>query len=275
MFKKANSAGTYDFAIRENKSDELGRLQKQAGLDIASERTMWRQAGLKNGMNVLDIGCGPGIVAASLAKEIPDGHVTGVDLSSELLANALETSENNDISNVSFAVGDVYELDFSPSTFDFVYARFLFQHLHDPEKGLQNIFRVLKPGGRVCLLDVDDRFLLLSPEPKNFRKFHSAAVEAQSVEGGNREVGGALFGLLKETGFDQVDLLVHVLRSMDCGLKNFLDIAIRFKAGRLSKHPNLIGQADLETALSEIAQFETKQGAWGALGLFTALGTKP
>lgn len=269
-----NASSTYLFDQRNDQRAELSRLQAQARLDIEAERAMWKQAGLEPGMRVLDLGCGPGVVSCSLALEVAGGSVLGLDLSESLLASAEATRARLGIENLQFARGDIYDLPLEENYFDFVYARFLFQHLSDPAKALQNILRVLKPGGKICLLDVDDRFLLLSPEPVTFREFQRMAVEAQGAEGGNREIGGELLGLLWAAGFHKADTLVHVIRSSTCGLEPFLDVAVRFKARRLLAQPERYDPTFVQKALAELDALKQVAGAWGALGMFVGVGVK-
>jgi len=274
MRKTQEGPGTYNFEARTDKLEELTRLQKQAGLALPTERALWRRAGLTDGMTVLDLGCGPGLIACSMAAEFPSSSIVGVEISETLRARAEETGVHLELNNVRFVQGDVYDLPFEDGMFDFVHARLLFQHLRDPLSVLKQVSRVLKPGGKICVMDVDDRFLLLSPEPSLFEDFRRAAVAAQQAEGGNRQVGGQLHELLKAEGFHNVETLVHVIRTQDCGVKMFLDVAVRFKAARLANHPEIFSMEKTQAALNEFDAFEQMQNAWGALGMFVGLGAK-
>lgn len=274
MLKANPAAGTYDYARRADRDRELGRLQRQAGIAVDQERAMWKQAGLADGMRVLDLGCGPGVAACTLAGEVPAGSVTGLDISEELLAQANLHRTQLGIENLAFQRGSVYELPFADDSFDFVYGRFVFQHLADPTHALAEIRRVLKPGGRICIMDVDDRFLLVSPEPAGFAAFRDATVAAQRADGGDREIGGALYGLLRANGFPDARTLVNVIRSEDCGVKTFLDVAIRFRANRLLGRPDLLSPAALAEALRQLQVLESTPGAWGAVGMFVGVGLK-
>ncbi len=200
--------------------------------------------------------------------------MVGIDLSESLLASARDTQGKLGITNLSFSRENLYEPRLEENSFDFVYARLVFQHLRDPARALVSILRLLKPGGKICLLDVDDRFLLLSPEPAGFREFQRLAVEAQRAEGGDREIGGKILGALQSAGFAGVDTLVHVIRSSACGLPSFLDIAVRFKAHRLLARPDLYDAGTVQRALAELKILEQTEGAWGALGLFVGIGQK-
>lgn len=274
MRKTDEGSGTYDFDTRSDKFTELARLQKQAGLALQAERAMWQRAGMKNGMTVLDLGCGPGLISCSIAAELPESSIVGIEISDALQSHARENAIRLGLNNVRFVRGDVYDLPFDDGTFDFVHARFLFQHLRDPSLVLKEVFRILKPGGKICIMDIDDRFLLLSPEPPLFEEFRRAAIEAQRVEGGNRQIGGQLHELLSGGGFQDVETLVHVIRTEDCGVKTFLDVAVRFRATRLAAHPEIIPMEKAQATLKEFDAFERMQDAWGAVGMFAGLGTK-
>ena len=74
-------AGSYKFGTFEKNAEELARLKMQATVAIDMERDAWKTAGLKPGMNVLDLACGPGFIGCELARAVENGTVTGVDIS--------------------------------------------------------------------------------------------------------------------------------------------------------------------------------------------------
>ncbi len=274
MDQSNSLGGTYDFQKRQDKSQELMRLQKQAGLAIQAEMAMWKMAGLTDGMSVLDVGCGPGIISCSLADILPNGKITGLDLSEELLSQASVNQKQLELQNLSFVQGSIYNPPFEGETFDFVYARFVFQHLQNPAKALENLFRVLKPGGRICLMDVDDRFFVLSPEPKGFKKFHESATLRQAQSGGNREIGREFYQLLCQAGFSQPQTHIHVIRSQDCGMRSFLDVTTRFKANQFSAESNLFSPKERDDLFRDLKNLEQDANAWGAMGVFVGMATK-
>ena len=77
------------------------------------------------GLRVLDVGCGPGTITADLAARVAPGRVTGIDASSEIVAQA--TAEYGEVAE--FAVGDVYALDLADDAVDVVHAHQVLQHL--------------------------------------------------------------------------------------------------------------------------------------------------
>ena len=101
---------------------------------------------------VLDVGCGAGISTRAAARVAVAGHVTGIDLSAQLLAEARRRSEAAGLTNTSFLQGDAQIHPFEPEGFDLVISRFGAMFFGDPVAGFTNIARGLRPGGRLALM---------------------------------------------------------------------------------------------------------------------------
>lgn len=101
---------------------------------------------------VLDVACGPGLVALALAESA--GHVTGLDLTPAMLAKARELQQRVGRANLSWVLGRAGALPYPGATFDAVVTRFSFHHLTDPATALAEMVRVCRPGGRVVVCDV-------------------------------------------------------------------------------------------------------------------------
>jgi ubiquinone/menaquinone biosynthesis C-methylase UbiE len=99
--------------------------------------------------SALDVGTGPGIIAAAVRPKV--GRVTGIDLAPEMAQRALE--KHGTVSGLSFAVGNVEELNFPDNLFDLVTARMVFHHVDDCAQGAAEVWRTLKPGGRFVLCE--------------------------------------------------------------------------------------------------------------------------
>lgn len=137
--------------------DEASRLVEEfnasAGATLRRARIADALA-LRPGDRVLDVGSGPGHQAFELSSIVgPTGSVGGVDPAD----SALEISRRRcfDLENVSFQYGTASELPFEDSTFDAVMSSQVFEYLPDIAGGLGEIFRVLRPGGRVLIHDTD------------------------------------------------------------------------------------------------------------------------
>jgi SAM-dependent methyltransferase len=101
---------------------------------------------------VLDVACGPGLVALALAETA--GHVTGLDLTPAMLDKARELQSRRGLANLSWDLGRADALPYPGGTFDAVVTRFSFHHLVDPARALGEMVRVCRPGGRVVVCDV-------------------------------------------------------------------------------------------------------------------------
>ena len=119
---------------------------------------------LERGMRLLDVGCGPGTITVGLARAVPEGSVIGLDAADAVLEQAREHAASQGVSNLQFAAGDVYALEFADASFDVVYANQLLQHLTDPVAAIGEMRRVLRPGGLLAVRDAD--YATMCPHPK-------------------------------------------------------------------------------------------------------------
>src|SRR5438105_1376606 len=106
---------------------------------------------LTPGARVLDVGCGPGSITCDFAVLAAPGEVLGLDRSEDVLAQARALAEDRGLDNVSFTVGNVYDLDLEDESFDVVHAHQVLQHLTDPVAAVREMRRVAKPGGIVAV----------------------------------------------------------------------------------------------------------------------------
>lgn len=112
-----------------------------------------RLAGVAPGDRVLDVGCGPGYLTALAAEAAsPDGNAVGVDPSGPMVEQARRTRET---ANCSFESGRAEALDAADGSFDVVVSSFAVHHIPEEVRGaaFAEVFRVLRPGGRVLLAD--------------------------------------------------------------------------------------------------------------------------
>jgi ubiquinone/menaquinone biosynthesis C-methylase UbiE len=107
----------------------------------------------KPAMKILDLASGTGEPAISLAVRVgAGGHVTALDLSSDLLQVASERAQQRGLTNFCTQQADAHRLPFADQSFDLVTSRFGVMFFEDCEKALREVHRVLKPGARACFL---------------------------------------------------------------------------------------------------------------------------
>jgi ubiquinone/menaquinone biosynthesis C-methylase UbiE len=103
---------------------------------------------------VLDIGTGPGRLPILIASESPLLQVTGLDLSADMVKIATQEAQRRSLKNVTFRQGSASELPFPDAEFDLVISTLSFHHWKQPEKALDEIYRVLREGGEAWIYDV-------------------------------------------------------------------------------------------------------------------------
>jgi ubiquinone/menaquinone biosynthesis C-methylase UbiE len=109
---------------------------------------------LRPGLDVLDVGCGPGTITVDLAERVAPGRVVGLDVADDPLDEARALAASRGVA-VTFEVGDVYALEADDDSFDVVHAHQVLQHLTDPVAALREMARVCRPGGVLAVRDVD------------------------------------------------------------------------------------------------------------------------
>lgn len=101
---------------------------------------------------VLDVACGPGLVACPLAEVAR--HVTGIDLTPAMIEQAQARQRTKGLTNLTWLVGDAVPLPFPDASFSVVITRYSFHHFLDPKMVLAEMVRVCQPGGRLAVIDV-------------------------------------------------------------------------------------------------------------------------
>ena len=112
---------------------------------------------------LLDVGCGPGNISADLASRLEGGTVVGIDLAPDGI-EAARRDYGSAHENLTFGIGDVYNLAFADGHFDVVYAHQVLQHLTAPVDALREMRRVLRAGGLLAVRDADYGAFVWAPD---------------------------------------------------------------------------------------------------------------
>lgn len=142
------------FARIAGRYDLLNHLLS-ANTDARWRRLVAKRLGetLAPGALVLDVACGTGDLAFALAEASPHVRVVGVDFCRPMLELAAAKSARREGRAVAFVEGDALRLPFADARFDAVSIAFGLRNLARVEQGLEELLRVLKPGGRVAVLE--------------------------------------------------------------------------------------------------------------------------
>ena len=112
-------------------------------------------AWLKDHGEAVDLGCGAGQLVMEMARKVPGLHVTGVDLSEKMLADARQSAQQSGLEDrVDFRLGNVEQIPFPDQSLDLVISTASLHHWTDPLKVLDEVDRVLKPGGDYYIFDL-------------------------------------------------------------------------------------------------------------------------
>ena len=157
-----SASDEYRLGYRRVDDDEhvsvlVGTMDTTGHWDATRALREWerRHLDLTEGARLLDIGCGPGDAALALAHDFgSSGEVVGIDVSAEMVKVAVQRSRNV-LCAVRFAVGDAMALNEAEHSFDVVRSERTLQWVIDPEVAVAEMSRVLRPGGRISLIDTD------------------------------------------------------------------------------------------------------------------------
>jgi ubiquinone/menaquinone biosynthesis C-methylase UbiE len=152
------------------------------------------------GIDVLDVGCGPGTITADIARRVAPGRVVGMDASETVISQAA-----NNFPAVEFAVGDVFALDFADATFDVVHAHQVLQHLPDPIAALREMKRVCKPSGVVAARDGDYAAFRWYPDSSPISDWLALYERIARHNAGEPDAGRFLLAWAHTAGFADVE----------------------------------------------------------------------
>ena len=172
------------------------RLRRSLVLDAIAARP---------GERVLDVGCGPGFYVAELLDRVgPAGHVSGVDTSAPMLAITARRTDGHD--NVKLVEGAATALDFASDSFDAAITVQVLEYVDDVRLALAELHRVLRPGGRLVVWDVDwETASMHSADPERLRR----VLEAWDRHLVHRSLPATLATRLRDAGFTDVSIEGH------------------------------------------------------------------
>ena len=191
-------AYVHGYDPRENR-----RLQDQAStlVELLHSDTVY-----PDGSSVLEAGCGVGAQTITLASNSPKARITSMDVSDASLGEARKAVQAAGINNVTLRQADIFDLPFPPESFDHVFVCFVLEHLVQPVEALRALKHILKPGGSITVIEGDHGSTYFHPNSDYARRAVHCLVEVQARAMGNALIGRALYPLLIQAGFSQIQV---------------------------------------------------------------------
>jgi len=254
----ANGSGSYRDEEAGGET-EAARLQRQAASVWVREREALEAVGLPRGGALLDVGCGTGAPLARVIADFAPRLAVGVDRSVAHLARAAAVAP--------VVRADGGHLPFASATFDAVMMRFVLRHAPSPRALLAEAARVLRPGGRLVVVDADDDSLLLDPAPPSWPSLLAALQQTARLHGGDPTIGRTLKRLLGEVGLDDLRARVVPVSTEDLAASAFVEVFLAPAARPID--PTVMSEEAVRAAWHDVATWARRPDAFAvALGFF-------
>jgi 2-polyprenyl-3-methyl-5-hydroxy-6-metoxy-1,4-benzoquinol methylase len=185
---------------------EARRLAEQGALLEELTADVFRRAGLREGMTVLDIGCGVGDVTLLAARLVgPRGAVLGIDRAASSLQIARARATALGLAQARFEQADLATFA-AEQTFDALVGRLVLLYLPDPAATLRSLARCLRPGGIVAFQEFDMSATSQVPAGELFVKVRSWLLSGFAAAGAQLDMGTKLYSTFLRAGFPPPDM---------------------------------------------------------------------
>src|SRR5215472_4599366 len=192
--------GPQSFYALGHSERELQRLSRQGQSLAPFTRQLFEDAGISQGMRVLDVGCGSGDVAFLAADLVgPSGKVVGVDRERRAVDWANARADSQGRTNVNFVEGDPAETDFDQK-FDAVVGRLVLMYYPDPVGALRKLIRNVRPGGLIVFQEVDLENARSVPVAPLYERCLTWIKQALSASGARINLGSELYPVFLAAG---------------------------------------------------------------------------
>ena len=239
--------------------------------DVLRRRALIREAlDAKPGERILDVGCGPGFYVAELLDEVgAEGSVVGIDGSGAMLAVAAHRCERH--SNVAFHEADVLALPVEDASFDRALCVQVLEYVQDVQAALAEMYRVLRPGGRLVVWDVDWATVSWhSSDPDRMAR----VLRAWDAHLAHPSLPRILTAKLTAVGFDDVRMEGHTFAanefSPDAYAGALVPVIERYVAGR-----DEIGEEELRAWVADQRELDERGEFYFACVQFGFTAPKP
>lgn len=198
-----------NYALSVGMSD-LGRMTMLGEIYMPYCEKFLIENGLKDGLNIADIGCGPGNTSLWLSRQVgKPGKILAIDNSDEQLSILENKILDNNIFNIKTLKHDIYQIDQLKEQFDLIFCRFLFVHLRDPLKIIAKLYSLLKPDGQLILAELDNSTWFSYPPHHALQQDTQLLLEVGNKKRSDFSIGPKLYGYLRQSDFHSVNVKIE------------------------------------------------------------------
>lgn len=235
-----------------------------------------QQSGLKEGMRVLDIGCGMGILACEIAKLVgPTGRVLGIDISQEQIDQSRLLAEREKISNVAFRQMSAYDIGTLKEEFDLIYTRYILMHIKDPQSVVKSALALLaKEGVMICdeRGDNNDAFFC-EPQNNGYDAWVNGNKFQMRVQGSDNTFGMKLHRIFQELGYTSSLCTFYSPCLVTKREKKILRLAFEETAEKVIAE-KLYTAEELQTIMKQLRAFEVDDRYFAQYCRFVRIAAK-
>lgn len=251
---------------------------KQFKRRSANEKAAFLLPHLKETDRLLDCGCGPGSITLDFAALLKKGSVCGIDIEPSQVEFAKQLAAERGIKNAQFQSADLFDLPFSDHTFDVVFAHAVLWTLKNPIDALQEIKRVIRPGGLIALREPCADGIIYYPESEVFENAFRLQIRAQNDLGCDCYFGKKLGSLLLQERVQDLQLTVtsDVYSSPEKRDQVVQYFVAAWQEAPWSQHIRKMSWAsegELYSFQKELVAWSKKDGAFISANWCEALGT--
>lgn len=232
-------------------------------------------AGIGNAHRAADIGCGTGTMSRWLAERMGDGSkVDAVDISEDQLDVARTLQPAAGAGTITYSLASAYEPTLPEAQYDIVFVRLVLCHLKEPNKAVAEMAKLLKPGGRLVLVDMDRYSFMAMPPSEHYRRWLERGREHQHNIGVDYAVGTRLHELLSGAGLETTFLAADQPIYNKGSGKHLWQNTWRSTLPNLVKAGS-ITQAEGEELIAGMAMHDARPDVWIAVAkMFVAVGRR-
>ncbi len=239
--------------------------------DVLRRRKLVYEAlGARPGDRVLDVGCGPGFYSRELLDQVgPEGSVTGVDASPQMLAVARRRSEG--FGNARFEEGDATALPVEGESFDRALSVQVLEYVADITTALAEMHRALRAGGRVVIWDVD--WATLSWYSENPDRA-ARALKAFDNHLAHPTLPQRLTALLRSAGFDDVTMDAHAFATNAIDPQAYMCMGLPMFFQYVASQPEF-GSDEAKALEDEVSDLGARGEYYASVTQFCFTGRRP